>query len=659
MTQVNGRWGSGGLGPAPPPPSGDLRGRGVPSEERRRKLRESEPKQPPTVSNICPLERYYAASDKLLAAFDESVAADDLDAAYIYGLRFSTFATKSLTKHDYYNSDRPVYVRLKRKNLFDLARIIDALEKVVDAMDLEEIERAKREEEARKKREEMERLRRKAMEMQRAREEVDRRRREAEMEQQRKRDLEDSVTAKLAMLNKMPPRAPSSGTLPVPSDADLENLSNIFDGQRKGDNVGGKESQLVGTGILPIPSDLPPPVLPPPMGSGVAEATPALPPPHPDQAPSDNLPPPPSYSELPPSYSELMDKPSEGSHHGQKGLAARQPPLPVQDGAPPPPYAAAAGGARRDDRTDVETAHQRSSAISTPFVPPPDWEARQPSSAPKPTKPKKPEAAPVPIRTLRRACTSEYESMKKRKAVEIFFLSTYQGRARHGGRDSTNGCTVISPLVAAKHLRSEGAGIADVMIEDVIDREAPPILHSIRSKLGLPGAALIIPSDVHDYLVDHKILSQEEFVGVCGGNVMDTAHLGEFLDLLQDGYDHKHLKDLKDDEGNKRPVPKRKKKVAAAFFFHEHVMSIIKVVPSTGKAWYDIVDSLPHRDSRNGAKASRTRCKDRSCLEATLRWYASSKFTDSDCSYIDRNRWDENMCDFDPRVFQAFVWAAD
>uniref|UniRef100_A0A7S4JQ41 Uncharacterized protein n=1 Tax=Odontella aurita TaxID=265563 RepID=A0A7S4JQ41_9STRA len=646
MTQLNGRSGPGGLGPAPPPPSGDLRGRGFSSEERRRRLRASESPRPPILSNFCPIERYYAASDKVLAAFEESVSAGDLDAAYVYGLRFSAFGTKALPTHDYYQSPRPEHTRLRNKNRSDLIRTVDALEKVVDAMDREEVERAKREEEERKKREEMERLRRKAMELQRAREEADRQRHEAEMEQQRQRDLENSVAAKLAMLYKIPPRAPS----------DTTSLLNIFDGQQPSGVQGDKEIQGSKSDVIPILSDLPPPVLPPPGGSAEPPSALAS---HPDQAPSSHLPPPPSYSELPPSYSELMDETTDVSKQGNQTPAADQQPPSIPSEAPPPPYAAAAGGARTDKRADVVTAHQRPSSISTPFVPPPDWEARPPSSVPEPTKPKKPEAPPVPIRTLRRACTAEYDSMKKRKAVEVFFLSTYQGRLKQPGHDSTNGCTVISPLVAAKHLRSEGAGIADVMIEEVIDREAPSILRSIRGKLGLPGGALIIPSDVHDYLVDHKILSQKEFVGVCGGNVLDAEHMGEVLDLLRDGYDHNHLKDLKDDNGNKRKLPKRKQKVAAAFFFHEHVMSILKVVPSTGKPWYDIVDSLPHRDSRNGAKASRTRCKDRSNLEATLRWYACSRFSESDCSYIDSNRWDENMCDFDPRVFQAFVWAAD
>jgi hypothetical protein len=217
--------------------------------------------------------------------------------------------------------------------------------------------------------------------------------------------------------------------------------------------------------------------------------------------------------------------------------------------------------------------------------------------------------------------------------VQIFKLDTYQGRLKAPGKDSTNGCTVISPLVAAHHLACQGSGIADMTIEDVIDNQAPPILSHVRSKLGLPADALIIPSDVHDYLVDRKILHQEKFVGACGGNILDPVHIGEFLKMLEG-------------EGDNAP-----KKLASALFFHEHVVSILKIVGNKSGAWFDIVDSMP----RDG-KATRIRCKTRVALEVTLRWYASAKFSDPDCQYIDGNEWDDIMCDFDPRVFQAFVW---
>jgi hypothetical protein len=260
----------------------------------------------------------------------------------------------------------------------------------------------------------------------------------------------------------------------------------------------------------------------------------------------------------------------------------------------------------------------------------------------------------VPIATLKYTSKNEYSALRKMQKVQVFHLNTYQGKYNTPAKNSTNGCTVISPLVAVHHLSNmnNGAGVSDAMIEKVIDTIAPSILTKVRRKLGLDGHALIIPSDVHDFLVDEKILKQEMFVGVCGGNLLDGDHMNEFLSLLENGEDV--------DSGSRNNEEKKddSKKVAAALFFHEHVVSILKVVLPDGTSWYDLVDSLPRRSSDNYDKmgATRTRCKDLDSLQSVLQWYACSKFSPADEKYIDSNQWDDNMCNFDPRVFQAFVW---
>lgn len=252
----------------------------------------------------------------------------------------------------------------------------------------------------------------------------------------------------------------------------------------------------------------------------------------------------------------------------------------------------------------------------------------------------------VPIATLKYNITQEYETLQKMQKVQVFQLGTYQGKYSGSGRDSTNGCTVISPLVAIHHLSNTGgASLPDATIERVIDDVAPKILAKVRRKLGLSGHALIIPSDVHDYLVDEKILKQEMFVGVCGGNIIDGDHLNEFIRLLEDGEDSPNNDEKKDGT----------KKIAAALFFHEHVVSILKVVLPDGTTWYDLVDSLP-RSSNGILGGTRTRCKDLGSFQALLQWYAFNKFSPADEKYIDTNQWDDIMCNFDPRVFQAFVW---
>ena len=43
-------------------------------------------------------------------------------------------------------------------------------------------------------------------------------------------------------------------------------------------------------------------------------------------------------------------------------------------------------------------------------------------------------------------------------------------------------------------------------------------------------------------------------------------------------------------------------------------------------------------------------------LKVTLMWYACSVFSPDNRAYIDAYEWDEQLAEFDPRVFQAFLW---
>ena len=247
--------------------------------------------------------------------------------------------------------------------------------------------------------------------------------------------------------------------------------------------------------------------------------------------------------------------------------------------------------------------------------------------------------------------------------VRISYADTYQGRLP----ESTNGCTVIAPLLCIHHLLDNqipDPGLADVSVAQVIDQETPVVLKQLRKELGLSEQAFLIPSDAHDYLIENGQLSQRQFVNVLGGNILDEGHLTAFVNALRDT----------DNCG----------KLAATLFIHEHVIAILQVRRGKGKLWYDIIDSLPlketmmrkeetdeefhrrlglmytHEERENAflPMSSRIRCLDTEALLAVLKWYACSKFTDENASYIDQYEWDEASCDFDPRVFQAFIWSA-
>ena len=226
--------------------------------------------------------------------------------------------------------------------------------------------------------------------------------------------------------------------------------------------------------------------------------------------------------------------------------------------------------------------------------------------------------------------SQSYREFLQKGWIQVSVLNTYQGRVA----GSTNGCTVISACVVSKHL--QGRGLTDGEIQTIIDKECVPLLRAIRSKLGLGGGSLIIPSDVHDHMVDHNLLLQYKFVGAAGGNICDPAHVQEVYAMLQG------------EQGKTQHL-----KAGATLFFREHVISIVKFPISSTEAVYDMIDSLPMVNGR----ASRTRCNSIRALKVLLEWYTSHKFSDSNISYMERNKWDDDMADFDPRVFQAFVWA--
>ena len=113
-------------------------------------------------------------------------------------------------------------------------------------------------------------------------------------------------------------------------------------------------------------------------------------------------------------------------------------------------------------------------------------------------------------------------------------------------------------------------------------------------------------------------------------------------------------------------------------------MAILKIRRSKRECWYEIIDSLPLKDTLMYSGESLTdfrvrmgpsldsdhhegdnpfmnrtaifKCMDAEALRACLRWYACSKFSAENIEYIDAYEWSDNQSDFDPRVFQMFVW---
>lgn len=296
----------------------------------------------------------------------------------------------------------------------------------------------------------------------------------------------------------------------------------------------------------------------------------------------------------------------------------------------------------------------------------------------------------------------DFDSLVGFGRVRLSRVPTYQGRVP----DSTNGCTVIAPLLCIHHFHNEqiipDRGLPDQIIVEVIDEETPTILPRVRERLGLSKDAFLIPVDAHDCLMEEQYMCQEQFVTVCGGNLLDETHLQSLMDEVS------------------KIGPK---KLAATVFFHDHVITILQLRRSSTEVWFDVLDSLPHEETltkqqdmsemsqansaefmagnsmcdtersqwleMNGNRtsdassgggilglgldengdvvdyipedapppnAARMRCLDVEALRMTLRWYACSVFTEENKKFIDTYLWDDKNSDFDPRIFQAFVW---
>lgn len=280
----------------------------------------------------------------------------------------------------------------------------------------------------------------------------------------------------------------------------------------------------------------------------------------------------------------------------------------------------------------------------------------------------------IDISSLQLCYHEDFDELCRRGQVRISRANTYQGRLP----GSANGCTVIALLLCVHHfcntttnvaaaaeavqggqgllqIQGNDDGLPDATIIQVIDEETPVMLPNVRSKLGLIKNALIIPQDVHDYFMDKELLATEQFVTVVGGNVLDDNHVEEFMKHLTATTDHG--------------------KLAATLFFHDHVIAILCLRRGkSGDVWFDVIDSLPNEETLRRVDqetttfgsgildfvpfASRIRCLTVEALKATIRWFACSRFTDDNKQYLDMYDWDDAHSDFDPRVFQAFVWRA-
>jgi hypothetical protein len=606
-----------------------------PSDERRKLL--AQEITLPVVSNFFPIERYYDAAEKVfvelqalsklvqsspeaiitidkvhrtykskedsdatsaatettqLISYDE-IFNKGLDFCYVYARRYCMFCTEAIPQHNYYDASK--YQALKQKHVHQMIKVISVLEHVAQQMDVQEqllhyiLERKDRQEQLLLQ-ERHERLL-KATAAATSTSSLARNHNDnADNSGSRTTiSIQESALEKLKIF--MPPTPPSS----VIANNDNKSTTvtrnstryRLPDDAEKNDddqdttsNDNDNSIPNHAVSLEGMKSLLPPTTTP--YTNNTGPVLPIIPP-------------------TPPSYEAVISAMQNIHRH-------------------------------RTDTKDISPLRQQ-----RPIPPPPI----SPNDRPEQPLPKK-ERPTQPMRQLQDYYQARYQKYQQLRKIQIAPIDTYQGRIS----ESTNGCTVISALIVARHLQETQpyTMISNATVQSVIDTQCGPILRTIRRKLGLGGHALIIPSDVHDHLVDEKILIQEQFTGAAGGNIMNSIHYGEFLQLLSD------------------PTPNQSNprigKAGATLFFREHVISIVKSIhPTTNQSYYDLIDSMPGTIQHGKSMATRTRCIDLESLEVLLLWYASRKFSDTNCRYIDRNPWDDNTADLDPRVFQGFVWS--
>ena len=399
-----------------------------------------------------------------------------MDDAYIIGRRFALFSTASLPKHDYYASPNPELARLRIKNQKDAQWVTRGVERIVEVMDKQELQKQKEQEEKRKL--------------------------QKEEEERQKLEWEKKVRERLVAVE-------SSGLVDLKSEnsaldmsSKLAKLNALFPKEGGIDADGGDNDFVDDANDEQDLGPLPPPVAPPLLSEhdlALLHSTSAI-----QQLKSNGatplFPKPPSYSDL---FLDTLRTPSSNE-------------LPL-----PPPSS-----------PSLSSLSLTPQGIMPPIPPPPPTHRTH-------------------MRTLQRTYSNQLESLHNSNHIEFIRLGTYQGRMSMSSPhyDSTNGCAVISPLVVATHIHPQQKhhrsttqqyshptyGITNMAINEIIDKRAPPILRTVRSKLGLNQHALIIPSDVHDYLVDEHILPQDKFVGVCGGNILAEEHVNELVGMLVNG----------------------------------------------------------------------------------------------------------------------------
>jgi hypothetical protein len=112
-----------------------------PSHSRRQKLKAADAGnvQSFKVLPSYPLVKYFDIAQRLLDSFQLAVDDRDLDVAYVYGVRFANLAIESLPRHPEWRDGKAHLLHKKRKVAQQVETVLNAMETIVQRMDVEEL----------------------------------------------------------------------------------------------------------------------------------------------------------------------------------------------------------------------------------------------------------------------------------------------------------------------------------------------------------------------------------------------------------------------------------------------------------------------------------------------------------------------------------------
>jgi hypothetical protein len=210
-------------------------------------------------------------------------------------------------------------------------------------------------------------------------------------------------------------------------------------------------------------------------------------------------------------------------------------------------------------------------------------------------------------------------------------LGTSQGQ--EGNWHSINACTVIATTVAAQHLHVDNANQTHPSTGDlkcIIDNWSGPLAEEIREHCGEDEFSMLEQYQVAEYFTEQLGMFPAQAMCPVGGNVMETTSRDNVWSQMESSTG----------------------KAAATLCFGGHAVAILRCCdPSSGRVWYEWIDSAAQETGEYNGQGVRCHFADVKALDLFLQAYCRARLPEG---FNLTNTFDSNVNDC--RMFQALVW---